>query len=244
VLLALVVVAGCGSAADKQSAPPKPKPKPTPTPTPAQAKPSAVAIPRGGGALAVMAPRAGLTLRNHPNGKVLAHLKPQTDWDSPTVVWAVGRKGAWLGVVATALKNNQVGWLDVRHDRPRMWRSELSLRADLSARTLELVHGARVVKRMTVSIGGPSTPTPTGRFTVTDKLTPDSSVSYYGCCVLALSGHQSHLRPGWAGGDRIAIHGGSNIGTAASAGCLHASDSDLKRLMKLVPVGTPVVIRS
>jgi lipoprotein-anchoring transpeptidase ErfK/SrfK len=79
---------------------------------------------------------------------------------------------------------------------------------------------------------------------VTDKLIPDRSASYYGCCVLALSGHQPHLRPGWAGGDRIAIHGGGSIGTAASAGCLHATDRDLRRLMRVVTLGTPVVIRA
>jgi lipoprotein-anchoring transpeptidase ErfK/SrfK len=58
-----------------------------------------------------------------------------------------------------------------------------------------------------------------------------------------LSGRQSHLRPGWAGGDRVAIHGGS-VGGAASAGCIHANDADLIRLMKVVPIGTPVYIQS
>jgi hypothetical protein len=200
-------------------------------------------IPTGSGALAVMASSNGLTLRDRPKGKVVAHLRPKTDWGSPTVVWAVHRKGPWLGVIATALRNNRIAWIDVRHDQPRMWRERLSLEADLSQRTLVLKRGSRVIRRMTVGIGDPSTPTPTGRFVVTDKLIPDRSVSYYGCCLLALSGHQPVLRPGWAGGDRIAIHGGA-VGGAASAGCLHASDKDLKALMKLIPVGTPVVIRA
>jgi hypothetical protein len=191
-----------------------------------------------------MASSDGLTLRDHPNGKVVAHLRPKTDWGSPTVVWAVDRKGPWLAVIATALKNNQVAWLDVRHDQPRMWRERLSLRADLSERKLELLRGNKVIRRITVTVGRPDTPTPTGRFTVTDKLIPDRSVAYYGCCLLALSGHQPNLRPGWAGGDRIAIHGGGNLGSAASAGCLHASDADLKELMKIIPVGTPVVIQA
>jgi hypothetical protein len=221
--------------------------KRAPSPPKAQqpkVKAAVVAIPSGAGDLAAMAPAAGLTLRDHPNGKVIAHLKPTTSYDSPTVVWAVARRGPWLGVLATSLHNNQIGWLDVRHDRPRMWRAKLSLRADLSHRTLQLLRGSRVIRTMPVTIGAPATPTPTGRFVVTDKLTPDPRVSYYGCCLLALSGHQPHLRPGWAGGDRIAIHGGGSVGTAASAGCLHARDSDLRLLMKILPVGTPVVIRA
>ena len=50
-----------------------------------------------------------------------------------------------------------------------------------------------------------------GRFAVTDKLrTEDRADSPYGCCALALTGHQTKLVPGWPGGDRLAIHGTPN----------------------------------
>jgi hypothetical protein len=61
-------------------------------------------------------------------------------------------------------------------------------------------------------------------------------------CILALSGHQSHRPPGWHGGTRIAIHGGT-IGGSTSAGCVHAGAADLRYLMATVPLGTPVTIR-
>jgi lipoprotein-anchoring transpeptidase ErfK/SrfK len=54
------------------------------------------------------------------------------------------------------------------------------------------------------------------------------------------------LPAGWRGGDRVAIHGTSapwTIGQASSAGCLHARDADLAYLMRIVPLGTPVLIR-
>src|SRR4051794_5767526 len=237
-LLLMLASIGCASSSDHTTTTSQP-PKRTPAAAPARS--AAVAIPAGSGHLAAMSGPRGLTLRDRPGGKVIAHLRPQTAWGSPTVVWATERRGRWLGVIATALHNNQVGWLDVRHDRPRMWRSQLSLHADLSARTLELRRGSRVVRRIPIGIGDPNTPTPLGRFSVTDKLAPGRELSFYGCCLLALSGHQSHLRPGWAGGDRIAIHGGA-VGAAASAGCLHADDADLKRLMKVIGIGTPVYI--
>jgi hypothetical protein len=236
-LLLMLAAAGCGSGDVKDVSPPSavvPKQKP---------KAAVFAIPSGPGHLAAMAPRDGLTLRDRPGGKVVAHLRPKTEWGSPTVVWAAKRRGTWLGVISTAAGNNRIAWLDAKREQPRMWRSPYSLHADLSERTLELWRGSRVVKHMSVGIGGPNTPTPTGRFTVTDKLVPARGLSYYGCCLLALSGHQPHLRPGWAGGDRIAIHGGSTD-TAASAGCLHAADADLRRLMKVVPIGTPVYIKA
>jgi hypothetical protein len=208
-----------------------------------EAQPKTLLIPSGSGHLAAMASERGFTLRSRPGGHVVAHLRPKTAWGSPTVLWSVARRGPWLEVIATKLPNNHVAWIDVRRDRPRMWRNQLSLRASLSQRTLEVLRGHRVVRRMTVGIGALNTPTPTGRFSVTDKLIPDRALSYYGCCLLALSGHQPYLRPGWAGGNRIAIHGGS-VGGAASAGCIHATDSDLRYLMKRVTLGTPVVIRS
>jgi hypothetical protein len=246
-LALLLVLAGCGSHAQEVATTATHAATAAPqaaTATPNAPKAPAVVIPAGSGHLAGMARRGGLVLRDKPGGRVIAHLKSRTEWGSPTVVWSVARRGPWLGVVATSLRNNQVGWLDVRRDRPRLWRSKLTLIADLSQRTLELRRGGRLVRRMQVGIGSPATPTPVGRFAVTDKLLPEPSLSYYGCCLLALSGHQAHLRPGWAGGDRIAIHGGGSTSTAASAGCLHASDTDLEMLMRRIPLGTPVYIRA
>src|SRR5207244_12573919 len=75
----------------------------------------------------------------------------------------------------------------------------------------------------------------------TDQLTASASSPVYGCCILALSAHQTHLPSGWTGGDRIAIHGGPTAG-AVSTGCLHASTADLRYLMHSVPLGARVVI--
>src|SRR5882757_3899737 len=122
-LLVLLTV-GCGSSNSERGD------RGTVPLSPATSSRESITIPVGGGHLAAMAPANGLTLRDKPNGAVIAHLRPKTDWGSPTVVWATGRRGHWLSVVATALPNNRLGWLDVRHDRPRMWRSRLALYAD------------------------------------------------------------------------------------------------------------------
>ena len=70
--------------------------------------------------------------------------------------------------------------------------------------------------------------------------------SYYGCCILALSGRQPNLPEGWSGGDRLAIHGSPTPtwGHAVSNGCLHAAEPDLRYLMKTVPLGTAVRIHA
>ena len=82
---------------------------------------------------------------------------------------------------------------------------------------------------------------------MTDKIDGARYGAYYGCCILALTGHQTNPPPGWTGGDRLAIHGTdvpSSIGSAASAGCLRAADADLQVLMARMPLGTPVFVRS
>jgi hypothetical protein len=83
---------------------------------------------------------------------------------------------------------------------------------------------------------------PDGPLAVTDKLDGATINPVYGCCILALSAHQTNVPSGWRGGDRIAIHAGP-LG-AVSAGCVHAGETDLRYLMRLVPLGTPVTIHA
>src|SRR4029079_2923299 len=75
-----------------------------------------------------------------------------------------------------------------------------------------------------VGIGAPGTATPTGRFAINDKIAGSRYSSVYGCCILALSGHQTNLPRGWTGGDRLAIHGGPPAGPG-STGCLQAAEA-------------------
>ena len=121
----------------------------------------------------------------------------------------------------------------------------MSVEIDLSRRTLILERGGRVVRKVTVGIGRSGSPTPVGRFAVTDKLSGDRYGPYYGCCIIALSAHQPNLPANWTGGNRIAVHGTNapgSIGAASSAGCLHATDESMRYLMARLPLGTPVTI--
>ena len=150
-------------------------------------------------------------------------------------------------MVTPELPNGKLAWVHAGNGGLDLRRTAYSLHADLSGRWLELRRKGRTVRRITVAVGRPGSETPTGRFAVTDKLRGTSYGPYYGCCVLALNGHQPKLPAGWQGGDRLAIHGTNSpgtIGAAASAGCLRAGDADLEVLMRRVPLGTPVFIRN
>jgi hypothetical protein len=190
--------------------------------------------------------RGKVPLRARPNGRVVAGAEATTEFGSPRVLSVAARRGTWLGVVATELPNGRLAWVNRRNAALRLRRTAYSLHADLSRRRLELRKRGRPVLRLPVAIGRPGSETPTDRFSVTDKLSGSRYGPYYGCCILALSGHQPNLPAGWPGGNRLAIHGTDSpatIGTDASAGCLRAAGADLHVLMRRVPLGTPVFIR-
>jgi lipoprotein-anchoring transpeptidase ErfK/SrfK len=237
-----------GRAAPIHPAPVEPPARPVPAELPARPAPapSPQAKKRPSGYLIVRARvDHDLVVRSAPGGPVVARLGRRTEFGSPLTVSVVRKHGRWLGVVTTALPNGRLGWVDSR-SRLRVSTTRLSLVLDLSARRLLLRDGGRVLRRMSVGVGRSSSPTPAGRFAVTDRLRGGAYGPYYGCCILALSAHQPNLPAGWRGGDRIAIHGTndpSSIGAATSAGCPHARDADLRVLMRRIPLGTPVIIR-
>jgi hypothetical protein len=184
-----------------------------------------------------------LTLRVSPGGRVLTTVGPRTEFGSPETFSVAYVKGPWLAVRSTSLGNTRLGW--VRARRVQLLNRTLRLDVDLSRREL-LVRDGGILRRIPVAIGAPDTPTPPGTFYVTDKLPGADFGSYYGCCILALSGRQPHLPRGWSGGDRLAIHGSPTPtwGLAVSNGCLHADEADLRYLMQTVPLGTAVRIHA
>jgi lipoprotein-anchoring transpeptidase ErfK/SrfK len=156
------------------------------------------------------------------------------------------RRGRWLAVTEAGIAGNHVVWVDANAGGIRYARTPLQLEVDLSSRTLTLRRDGTVLRRASVGVGAFDSPTPTGRFAVTDKLDGPRFSATYGCCILALSAIQQNLPAGWGGGNRVAIHGtlsSSDFGHAVSAGCIHARDADLRFLMRRLPLGTPVVIR-
>lgn len=203
----------------------------------------AAAPPSGAPAALAARPLHGsVVLRARPDGPRLVRVGPRGPLGGPLVFGVVGVRGRWVEVTAEALPNGRHGWVKFGRDvslQPVAW----TLSASLSRRALDVVRDGRLVRRIPVGIGAPGSPTPTGRFAVAEKISGPFGPAY-GCCILALTARQPHLPPGW--NTRItyyvAIHAGSGQGAAVSAGCLHATDADVRYLMRTMPLGTPVEI--
>jgi len=187
--------------------------------------------------------REHVRLHARPGGRIVAALGARTEFGSRTVLTVLARRGGWAQVSSAVLRGRRA-WLRIdRRVARRQTRWEL--RADVSARALTVIHDGRVLHVYRVAVGARPSPTPTGRFQVTDRLRGPKFGSSYGCCILALSTDQPHPPPGWHGMARMAVHGTDverTVGDAVSAGCLHAHATAMRWLMRHVPNGTPVDI--
>ena len=195
--------------------------------------------------IATVRPGHRVALRASPGGRVVARVGDRTDFGSIRVFWIERVHGDWFGVPAPERPDNDLAW--IRDDRfaLNVAQTHFWIDADVSSQRLELHHGDRILDRFPITVGSPSSPTPLGDYSITDGLVGKGLGPWYGCCALALSGHQPNLPAGWIGGNRMAIHGTpGSVGGATSHGCLRASDPNMISLFARVPLGTPVFIHA
>ncbi len=209
-----------------------------------EAKPIAERQPDTGRYLVALVDRSTV-LYARPRGRPLVRIEKRTEFGTQRWLSIVKERRGWIAVTVPELPNGRFGWMKAENAaeiRPVNW----ALRADVSRRSLVVERGGRVIKRIPVAVGVAGHPTPPGRYGVTDRLRVNEPGSPYGCCVLALTGHQTQLPAGWPGGDRLAVHATSSpgsIGLAASLGCMRVHTADARWLVRKIPIGTPVFIR-
>lgn len=139
--------------------------------------------------------------------------------------------------------NGATGWVRAADVRLRAVHTRIAV--DLSQRRITLFRDGRVILVTTAVIGAPSTPTPTGRFYVNQRLLAANPTGDYGPGAVGISAFSPVLLH-WAQGGPIAIHGTNApdmIGFAVSHGCLRIRNVDAERLLRLAEEGTPVEIR-
>jgi lipoprotein-anchoring transpeptidase ErfK/SrfK len=216
-----------------------------PASTPARPKLSLSAIPGGSGALVATVVHPTNLLASPGGHAKVARLLTKTQFGSPEMLWVVSHVPGWLGVMTPDAGNNRVGW--IAQNATALSRVSWELKVSLAARRLTVLRYGKVVVQYTVAIGAAGSPTPTGRFAVTDRIVTNDPAGPYGCCILALSAHAPHALQGWVGGTRIAIHStpeSATIGEATSHGCVHVTLPEGRWLLAHIPLGTPTLINS
>lgn len=185
-----------------------------------------------------------------PGGRVLARFGRLNVNGVPTTFRVLAaRVGAdcratWYHVQLPIRPNGARGW--VRADAARRFAVDFRIVADLSDRSVTVYRGDELLLETPAAIGKPQTPTPTGSFYVNQRLLAADPSGPWGPGGIGISAFSPVLRD-WAQGGPIAIHGTNRpetIGQAASNGCLRIDNDVLRRLIELVPEGTPVRIRA
>jgi lipoprotein-anchoring transpeptidase ErfK/SrfK len=109
---------------------------------------------------------------------------------------------------------------------------------------LKLYAGCGLVKTYRVGIGTGRTPTPRGQFYLTSLIELPDRGTIYGPYAYGLSGY-SEVLDTWRFGGIIGLHGtndSSSIGRGSSHGCIRMNNRDIRELVKILPLGTPIEI--
>jgi lipoprotein-anchoring transpeptidase ErfK/SrfK len=197
-------------------------------------------------ALMVAVPHS-MSVTSRPGGGAVVGVLPGSSryYHVPLVAWVIERsRNSRFGRVPVAYAARPVtGWIPLRGLSRRT--TPYRVLVDLSQHRLTVTRLGKPVFRASAATGAPSSPTPSGRYFVTDRV-PFARGSSLGSFAFGISGIQPRLPAGWHGGDQLAIHGTNapwTIGTSASAGCVRVSEGSLATLRPILALGTPVVIR-
>jgi hypothetical protein len=181
-----------------------------------------------------------------PRDRTLQAWRPITG--GPTVLPVIDQATTtggvrWLRVMLPGRPNGATGWISARGTTPSTTSWHLVVRT--SRREVLVYHEGRLVRRFTVIVGKPSTPTPMGQFFVEEsvRLPPESAGAPF---ALALSARSNVLQEFAGGPGQIALHGlanlGGTLGTAISHGCVRLGDHDITWLADRIGPGVPVTI--
>ena len=149
----------------------------------------------------------------------------------------------WLRVRMPVLPNNTTGWVP-RGSLGGLVPVDTRLVIDLQRLRAALYRRGRLVFEAPVGVGTAQAPTPRGAFYVRDKLT-DFASPFYGPIAFGTSARSAVLTD-WPDGGYIGIHGTDEpqlIPGRVSHGCIRMRNEDIIRLARLMPVGTPLIVR-
>ncbi len=192
--------------------------------------------------------RGLVRVHRKPGGAAFARFGRYNVNGVPTVfaaleaVLGAGCKAAWYRVMLPLKPNGQTGYVRARNVNLRRLRTRIVV--DLSTRKLTVFDRGKSVLRAKVAIGARSTPTPVGRFYVNQRFR-DNPAGVYGWAAIGISAFSEVLH-GWPQGGPVAIHGTNRpslLGLPVSNGCIRVSNDTVKRLWRLAPTGTPVLVQ-
>ena len=189
--------------------------------------------------------------RARPTGssRIVTHLDVFTGDSTVNLVLLIARvidaKGrVWYRVRLPIRPNNSTGWvLGADLTTTRAIRTYLVVYRKLFTATL--YRSSRPIFRSRIGVGKPYWPTPTGDFYIREVLTGFGD-PFYGPVAFGTSARSAVLTDWEGGGGVIGIHGTNSpqiLPGRVSHGCIRMRNPSVVRLLRLMPLGTPLAIR-
>jgi lipoprotein-anchoring transpeptidase ErfK/SrfK len=178
-------------------------------------------------------------------GPPVGVLPAANPFGTPEVLVLVGPPTAagWARVELPIRPNGSVGW--IRTAGVALTETSYQVLVSLSAHTLTVTEGGRIVLTAPAAVGKPSTPTPPAHTYLWELIRPDDPQGAYGPYIFGLALF-SNAYAVFNGGDaQIGIHGQDepwSVGHSVSNGCIRLGNDVITRLAGLLPLGTPVTI--
>jgi len=177
--------------------------------------------------------------------KVINSFSDKTEYGLARTFLVTDRQPGWLHVLLPQRPNGSSGW--IRESDVTLGESHFSIKIELGGHKVTLYKDGQVVLETQAVIGKQQTPTPLGKFYITDPVDLQSHPSgAYGAYALGLSGYSEVLTSFNGGPGQIALHGTPNadqVGQDLSNGCVRIpNDVILNVVNQQPPLGTPVEI--
>lgn len=188
-------------------------------------------------------------VRTHPSkrAKSIGRLHPNTEDGFPEIYIALqlytdAKGNEWVQTQLPGRPNGRIGWVP-RDGLGEFHLIHTQLVVDRRTRRATLYKNGKKIFKAPVGVGKASTPTPAGKFWIREKLTGFSPM--YGPLAFGTAAYSNKLTD-WPGGGVIGVHGTNEpklIPGRPSHGCIRLRNRDILRLARLMPLGTPLVIK-
>ena len=193
--------------------------------------------------------RGGIRSKPSWKSKAVGALRWNTEDGLPEVYLALASHvdpaggQVWIKIRIPGRPNGRTGW--VRQEQlSNLELVETQLTIDRRRLRATLRKRGKVIWRSPIGVGAPGTGTPGGKFWIRERLANLGGSPIYGPWAFGTAAY-SKLSD-WPGGGVVGIHGTNQpelIPGRPSHGCIRVPNPKIRKLARIMPVGTPVRIR-
>lgn len=184
-----------------------------------------------------------ISVFGEPDGEVTHVMDNPTPTNGPLVFLTTINRSDWHQVLLPVRPNGSLGW--VRDSDVTLAAHNYRIRADLADFRLRVLERGVTIFDAVAGVASNNSPTPGGRYYLTELLSPTEPDTVYGSFAYGLSGFSETFETFNGGPGQLGIHGTNSpetLGSAVSAGCIRLHNDDVARLVTFLPLGVPVEV--